>query len=448
MIPSSFMFLDTLPLTSNGKIDRQALPVTDEVRRELQGMFVAPCTPTEKQIADIWAKVLKLDEIGIHDNFFDLGGHSLLAVRVTSEIEKALGKSLRLSAIFQAPTVAQLASLLTSDTPPPSWSSLAALQPSGSKPPFFWVHGESSDAFLPRYLGSDQPLYGLMHQSEDGRAARYTAVESIAAHYLSEIRTVQPNGPYFLGGYCFGGMVAFELAQQLKRHGEEVGLLVLLEPSDPWNGRPSPVAVSANFGLSSKAPLFLGEAFRHLHNLKLLKTEQQLSYACKRIAEKLAATANTIMSPVRQILKKAMWEIYLGTGCTLPSCLRNPYILHVYRRAIRSYVPQSYGGPMVVFQTEKHLVGSQSAWSRLSTGAVEVYAVPGNHTDVLTEANVRVWAGQLKTCLDRARSMVYRTPASANNRANAFSVPQRYRRNTGQDDHLRPSSHAIQLVPH
>src|SRR5207253_5358650 len=98
------------------------------------------------------------------------------------------------------------------------------------KPPFFWVHGEASDAFLPRYLGPDQPLYGLRHQSEDGTPARYHTVVDIAAHYLSEIRTVQPQGPYFLGGYCFGAMVAFEMAQQLKNQDEKAAFLVLLSP--------------------------------------------------------------------------------------------------------------------------------------------------------------------------------------------------------------------------
>ena len=119
---------------------------------------------------------------------------------------RVFGRKLPLSSFFQMPTVRQLARLLSDNVSLKSWSSLVAIQKRGSRPPFFWAHGEASDAFLSRYLDADQPLYGLMHQSEDGQPARFTSVEDIAAHYLSEIRSVQPHGPYFLGGYCFGGL--------------------------------------------------------------------------------------------------------------------------------------------------------------------------------------------------------------------------------------------------
>src|SRR5215469_7547862 len=124
----------------------------------------------------------------------------------------------------------ELTKLLDKEEPASPVASLVPLQPRGSKPPFFWVHGDFSNAFLARYLDPDQPLYGFMHQGWDGKPAQYRTIPNMAAHYLSEIRTVQPHGPYFLGGYCFGGILSFEIAQQLREEGQEVALLVLLNP--------------------------------------------------------------------------------------------------------------------------------------------------------------------------------------------------------------------------
>ena len=151
----------------------------------------------ELSIAEIWKQLLGVASVGIHDNFFDLGGHSLLALHLFARLEKAFGRPLPLALLFQAPTVEQLANILRDENWSPSWSSLVPIQPGGSKPPFFWIHGDSSNAFLPRYLGPDQPFYSLEHQAQDGTRARYTQVETIAAHYLNEIRTVQPKGPVF-----------------------------------------------------------------------------------------------------------------------------------------------------------------------------------------------------------------------------------------------------------
>src|SRR5436309_1465774 len=230
MVPSVFVTLAKLPLTPNGKVDRRALPTPDQ-RSNLEETFIAPSTPTQQAMAKIWANLLKLERVGIHDNFFELGGHSLLALRLIGQINEAFGKKLPLAALFQAPTIEQLTRLVAGDIVRPTWSSLYAIQPQGSKPPFFWIHGEDSDPFLPRYLGADQPLYGVRHQSEDGKPARYTTVRDIAEHYLSEIRAAHPHGPYLLGGYCVGGMVAFEIAQQLKKLNEDVALLVMVDPA-------------------------------------------------------------------------------------------------------------------------------------------------------------------------------------------------------------------------
>src|SRR5262249_11903943 len=157
--------------------------------------------------------------LGIHDNFFELGGHSLLALRLFTRIKAITGKELPLAILFEAPSVSKLAAVLDREGWSPSWSSLVAIQPSGSRPPFFFVHGHGGNVVrfrdLAHHLGPDQPFFGLQAVGLDGKQPAYTRMEEIAAHYLREIRAVQPAGPYYVGGFCFGGLVAFEMAQQL-----------------------------------------------------------------------------------------------------------------------------------------------------------------------------------------------------------------------------------------
>src|SRR5262249_55432322 len=148
-------------------------------------------------------------------------------------------------------------------------------------------HGEVSNAFLPRYLGSDQPVYALTHQSEDGAPARFTTVENIAGGYLQEIRAVQPTGPYFLGGFCFGGLVAFEIAQQLKAAGDEVSLLAWFEPTllrSYGSTRVSPMFSSST--TASKAGL-RAEGLRHLSNLRQLRGRDRMPYIWLRLRSQI-----------------------------------------------------------------------------------------------------------------------------------------------------------------
>jgi amino acid adenylation domain-containing protein len=237
MVPSALLPLETFPLTPNGKVDRRALPMPGSIRTERETSYAAPRDTLEIQLASIWQKVLGRERIGIKDNFFDVGGHSLLAVRLLAQIEKMAGKKLPLATLFQAPTIEQLAKILRQEEWKAPWSSLVAIQPLGSKPPFFCVHAAAGNVLfysdLARHLGSDQPFYGLQAQGLDGDEDPYNRVEEMASHYIDEIRTVQPKGPYLLGGLSFGGVLAYEMAQQLRAQGEKVGLLVLFDTYGP-----------------------------------------------------------------------------------------------------------------------------------------------------------------------------------------------------------------------
>ena len=237
MIPAAFVPLMEFPLTPNKKVDRKALPAPEQNRPDLAREFIAPREGTEKKLAAIWEKILGVQPVGAEDNFFDLGGHSLLAVRLFSEIEAAFQRKLPLATLFRAPTVAGIARLLgEAEKQEQTWSTIVEIQPEGSRPPFFWIHslgGDGGGGFfyyrkLAELLGPDQPSFGIRSPREP-----FHQIEEMARFYVSEIRKAQPRGPYSLGGFCFGGIVAYEMARQLAEEGEEVGVLALLESSAP-----------------------------------------------------------------------------------------------------------------------------------------------------------------------------------------------------------------------
>jgi amino acid adenylation domain-containing protein len=395
MVPPAFVLLDSLPLTPNGKVDRHALPAPDDLRPELEVAYVAPRNVLEQGIAEIWQKLLGIEPVGIHDNFFELGGHSLLAVRLVAHLEKVLGIHLPVALLFQAPTIEQLASILCQDKGTDLWSSLMPIHPGGSKPPFFWIHGDASNAFLPRYLGPEQPFYGLEHQSQDGTRARYTRVETIAKHYLTEICTVQAQGPYFLGGYSFGSLVAFEAAQQLTSQGEEVSLLVLLDPPSLSSGQASSSRIPRAPNGFTRVTLCRDNVRRHWRNLATLGRQEKLAYVLVRVQGKIKAS---------KMLRKVLCKMYVSLGYPLPLFLRSPYIIDIYRKAAPAYVPQPYARRVLLFKGEKRGYDPRLDWQMLLVGELEMHEVPGNHLDMTKELYIQVWAPLLKACLDKAQA--------------------------------------------
>jgi aspartate racemase len=382
MVPSAFMFLDALPLTPNGKVDRRALPAPDQTRPELEEAFVAPRDTLELQLTKIWENVLDVKPVGAKDNFFDLGGHSLLAVRLFAQIEKVTGRNLPLAVLFQAPTVEHLAAVLRQERGEALWSSLVEIQPGGSKPPFFGVHAHEGNILfyrdLARHLGKDQPFYGLQAQGLDGKQTPYREVEEMAAHHVKEIRALQPKGPYFLGGYCFGGVVAFEMAQQLHAQGEKVALLALFDAYAPGYQKLYPEFTP--FGDSLR--YFIRRAGLHLGNLSLLGTKEKLNYIkgrTKRIADKFS----------------------LGTG--LPSLGIRRKIMGAMRQAAINYDPQVYRGSITLFRATTQPAmfdhDPKLGWGRLAAGDLEIHQVPGYYGTMMLEPHVRVLAEQLRACL-------------------------------------------------
>jgi amino acid adenylation domain-containing protein len=228
MIPSVFVRLERLPLNSSGKIDRSALPAPSRKNMTAREIGGAPRDALEKHLKEIWEKTFQLEHIGIREDFFELGGHSLLAGELMARVNEALKTNLPLSAVLEVRTIEDMAKILRERQDGGNWSSLVAVQPKGSRPPVFCIHSHTGDVLYCEYIsqgaGSDQPIYGLQALGAVGRDP-HRSIEEMAAHYVVELRTVKVHGPYHLFGFCFGGMVAFEMARQLNEQGERVGFL-------------------------------------------------------------------------------------------------------------------------------------------------------------------------------------------------------------------------------
>ncbi|MFN8541740.1 MAG: amino acid adenylation domain-containing protein, partial [Thermomicrobiales bacterium] len=315
MVPAAFVVLEALPLTPNGKVDRRALPAPEEAAPgEGQG-FLGPRDATELRLARIWEEVLGVRPIGVTANFFDLGGHSLLAVRLFARIAAEFGHDLPLATLFRAPTIADLAGFLRDGAEATSWSSLVPLQPHGALPPFFCIHPIGGNVLsfhdLAKHIGPDQPIYGLQARGLSGHEAPHTHVEEMAAHYIAEMRRLQPEGPYYVGGQCFGGMVALEVAQQLQAAGETVGLLAMFDNYAP--GYTKLLSRSANVRLGLR--WLRQRAGLHLDVMRQIGPREVPGYLARR--------ARTVVLRARNRIWQGALQVYERFGRPLPERLQN-----------------------------------------------------------------------------------------------------------------------------
>src|SRR6185503_500362 len=282
MIPSAFFFLEEISFTPQGKYDRRALPTPHQARFE-ESQLVAPRDVLELQLTEEWEELLRVP-CGVTDDFFDLGGHSLLAVRLMSRIEQLYGKKIPLATLFKAPTIESLSIVLRQERDGSSWSPLVPIQPQGSERPFFCVHAVSGNVLcyraLARRLGAQQPFYALQARGLDDEQEPQTQVEAMAADYLEAVRTIQSHGPYLLGGWSMGGLIALEMARQLQAQGEEVRLLALFDTKAPnaegesevFDDASLPASFALHLGLSPEQLPDAADAFSQA------QTEDYLSF--------------------------------------------------------------------------------------------------------------------------------------------------------------------------
>ena len=381
MIPH-IVLLDALPLNSNGKVDRRAL-ILNPVRPEPEETFVAPRDELELRLVKIWEKMLGVHPISVRDNFFDLGGHSMLAVRLVAQLEKIYHKNLPLATVFQASTIEKLASVIRQEKWSSPFSSLRVIQPKGSKPPLFCIHvlGKGLKFYRPmvKYLGTEQPLYGLAIPTVDNSSACLHRAEDLAAHYIKEMQILQPEGPYFLVGMSFGGVVAFEMAQQLVAQGQKVSLLALLDTYAPNSVQLVPIRERLS-GHWSKflqlGPIYIWQK------------------ATKSVLRRLNDT-----------FKETAYKFYQRIGSPLPDYLQAYAFEQHNWQASGNYVPQVYPGRITLFQAKEATLDfsyypvTQLGWGELAAGGLDIYEIPGSHLSMVQEPHVQVLAEKLSACL-------------------------------------------------
>ncbi|MBP2639081.1 MAG: tycC2 [Firmicutes bacterium] len=375
MLPAAFVFLAQMPLTPVGKIDQAALPAPQFLAQDNARQVLGPRNEQERTMAELWERILDRRPIGIQDGFFDLGGHSLLGMRLMADIEKTFGERLPVSLLFTADTIEKLCRQLfiTKET---FSSRLVPIQVKGANPPLFCVHAIDGEVIsyrnLAMYLGEEQPLYGLVYDFQSVDPAEDLDIDSLAARYIREIQKVQPNGPYYLIGYSLGGMIAYEMAQQLRQAGYAVDFLALIDTANPER-----------------------------HKQGTTPTTVKLAH---RIGKFWAKSVQDRKTYLIGKLRKA-WSFI---GPERNATLRIRKIKKELKKAHRQYIPAPYPGRLTLFRAldrEKNALSQDRTmgWEGLIAGGITVCESPSTHGEMINRKNIGHLADNLIECLKEAR---------------------------------------------
>jgi amino acid adenylation domain-containing protein len=395
MIPSMIMLLSAMPLTPNGKVDRAALPAPELTREGVSAGYTAPRTEIEQEIVAMWEELLGLHPVGIHDDFFAIGGHSLMAIRLGAALEKRYHRGLPLAEVFAKRTVAEMAQALfpagggeriTADHSA-AGSPVVALRRGGSRPPLFCIQPTGATVFcyadLTREFGPDQPVYGLQEGILEPGSKHLETIEALAAHFVRFVRQIQPNGPYHLTGWSFGGTVAFEMARQLRREGIPVERLILLD---------SPIPMSMAF--NTEDPLaHLLVAARYVHGQGAELDMEALRSLPLAAAEDM----------VGQAIERAGWFPEGGGKRFVVGLSAN---IEAHWMAQRRYKPEPYDGELIMVRAPERLpyrgglAEPSWDWSPLCAGSYRVYSIPGPHSKMVYPPYVGALARLMRRLLD------------------------------------------------
>jgi amino acid adenylation domain-containing protein/FkbM family methyltransferase len=403
MLPLEYVWLDCLPLSANGKVDRQALPDSLLSSQQLQKNFVPPRDLVELKLSRIWSETLNVRSVGVQDNFFDLGGNSLFAIRLMTQIEQQFQRNLPLATLLQGQTIEKLATILRNQPDSISWSSLVPIQTSGYKRPFFCIAGGGGNVLyfyhLALHLGSDQPFYALQAVGLDGESEPLTRIEDMAAHYIEAIKSVQPQGPYLLGGHSFGGTVAFETAQQLQKQGDEVALLAILDMRAPdvntanladvnWDGARMLTRTASIF-----EHMFGKDTGISYEVLQLLTPEEQLKYVSERFQIANIFPPGVGTKQLRGLIRVSKIN---QQAHYVPQAV-HPTRISLFRASEK--VPKEIVGSEEIYKIlYENEIDPLWGWNLFSRGEVELHTVPGDHLTMMTGSHVHVLATKLKAC--------------------------------------------------
>ncbi|HEX6883770.1 MAG TPA: amino acid adenylation domain-containing protein [Planctomycetota bacterium] len=410
MVPSAFVALDALPMNQNGKVDRRRLPEPVFAARSGQ----RPRNEMEAHLAALWEQILGVEGVGPEDDFFELGGHSLLAVKLVQAIREAFGQELELSELLAAPTLVAQAQRLYLGVGTKSSGAVVKLQPKGTRPPVFCVCSLGGTVLNQRplalRLGPDQPFHGLQAIDLERELGHPAAIEDYAAAYVAAMKKVAPRGPYVIGGHSFGGIVSYEIAQQLTHRGDEVALLFILDSALPNLDKSALDRLASVFAFLRGLPYVPAEALSQLR-----RNPEELTRALRQKLRFVAGKAKgprplgpppaaspavptptgTEAMDIRDVVEMSHWPE------------NNQRIAARHWAAVMRYRPKPYPGRITLFRSRFQSpflgLGSMMGWDRVALGGVEVVRVPGGHLSVLQPPNVDVLARRLVERLQRRR---------------------------------------------
>jgi pimeloyl-ACP methyl ester carboxylesterase len=388
IVPSQCVSTRLFQLSENGKVDRKALPAPQSSDYQQERQYFAPRDRVEKKLVALWEDVLGVRPIGVKDGFFDLGGRSLLAARLFIKIARKFGRELPLTTLIHAPTVESLANELRKSAKKLEYPTLVPMRKAGARPPFFCVHGGAGSSLfmhrLAKRMDPDQPFYGIEPEGLDGRRFQRTTIEQMATHYLSEIRKLQPTGPYYLGGYCFGGIVAFEMAQQLRRAGDNAAVVALFTAPLRYH-RLAPAPKAAPKPASSAS-----------HKIGTLM---------KSPARALYRKSAGVVTRTRQKLAPTAYKICFRLGFKIPPSIRTLYVWRSLLKAEQNYVPKPYPGTLVLFHGSDYESDPNLGWDGLCDRIEHRIIGEGaqdSRRDLMNEPLVAQTARELSDCIHRA----------------------------------------------
>lgn len=394
MLPSAFVVLDAFPLTPNGKIDKRALPKDKLIRPNTHENIIAPRNFTELSLVKLWGNLLNTSPIGVKDNFFNLGGHSFLAVRLMAQIQDRFGHHLTLSTLFENPTIEKLAVIVSQPFRESSNSPLVEINSSGSKIPFFCIHGAGGGINhyinLSRRLGENYPFYALEHNPNQ-EEPKIITVEETANYYLQEIRKVQPKGPYLLGGHCYGGVLAFEMAQQLQREGETVDLLIIID------------AILSETRIESTKD---DDAKFLLRMAESIKTDSNIDFSLC-FEELRDLSLNEQLDLINQKMN------FIFTDTEIKDFMRYYKLFKAHVQAMRNYTPTVYEQSITLFRAKEEIIHDFESpefhtddpllgWGKCSSQPIQVMEIPGDHFSIFIEPHIQELARNLRVCIDNA----------------------------------------------
>jgi thioesterase domain-containing protein len=383
MIPSFYIELETFPINPNGKVDHAALAAMDVLPTSKETSFIAPNTDLEKRLKGIWEDLLNVQPIGLRDNFFTLGGHSLLAVRLFSRIESELAIKLPLAPFFESPTIESQARSIE-DHELEVGATIVAVEAQGEKPPFFCISPTVIDVMtyieLSKHMGKDQPFYALyspiLGQWRTGANQR----KAIALQFIEKIREISPQGPYLIGGYSAGGIVALEVAQEMERMSLDVALLVLFDTFGPTPPKRLPWVTPWLFNLL----LLVRRVESYLWKFWILDWKDKLDYL------RISKVRSWISDRYLEVGKMDERELLEETHHFLEDS---------------TYAPESYDGNVLLIRANKGLLGVEYdpklGWGETFTGNFEICTVPGDHEAILFGPRSQHVAEQLKNYFDK-----------------------------------------------